>query len=133
MLAGVGDVSTRSELTRQTRQELWQRSRSFVSGGGNRQATPATGVPSSESPGGGPSACAAPGLAGQRSSMTTAEARALVAANPYFESVCPDGRVVAADGVAPELPVPHAARRIARTGRGRLYFSATAHGVPVEV
>jgi two-component system, OmpR family, sensor histidine kinase MprB len=133
MLAVAGYISTRSELTSQVRQQLWQRSRSFVAGGGDHQASQATGVPSSESPGGGPNACAAPVLAGQRSSMTTAEARALVAANPYFESVCPDGRVLAAGGVAPRLPVPNAARQIARSGRGRLYFSATAHGVPVEV
>jgi two-component system sensor histidine kinase MprB len=133
MLAVVGYVSTRSELTGQIRQELWQRSRSFVSGGGDRHASQATGAPSSESPGGGPSACAAPVLAGQRSSMTPAEARDLVAANPYFESVCPDGRVIAAGGVAPRLPVPHTVRQIAQTGRGRLYFPASAHGVPVEV
>ena len=133
MLAVAGYISTRSELTSQIRQQLWQRSRSFVSGGGDHQASQATGVPSNESPGGGPSACAAPVLAGQRSSMTSAEARALVAANPYFESVCRDGRVLAADGAAPSLPVPNAARQIARTGRGRLYFSATARGVPVEV
>lgn len=133
MLAVVGYVSTRSELTRQIRQELWQRSRSFVGGGGGRQAAHATGVPSGDSPGGGPNACAGPVLAGQQSSMSSAEARALVAANPYFESVCPDGRVVAAGGVAPTLPVPPGVRQIARTARGRLYFSASVHGVPVEV
>lgn len=132
MLAVVGYVSTRSELTRQIRQELWQRSRSFVGGGGARQASQGTGAPSRDSPGGGPNACAAPVLAGQQSSMSTAEARALVAANPYFESVCADGRVVAAGGVIPPLPVPRGVRQIARTGRGRLYFSATVHGVPVE-
>ena len=77
MLAVAGYISTRSELTSQIRQQLWQRSRSFVSGGGDHQASQATGVPSNESPGGGPSACAAPVLAGQRSSMTSAEARAL--------------------------------------------------------
>ncbi len=132
MLAVVGYVSTRSELSSQIRQQLWQRSRSFVSGSGTRQQSQGTGAPSGESPGGGPGACDAPALAGQRSSMSAAEARALLAANPYFESVCPDGRVVAARGATPTLPVPPAAREIARTGSGHLYFTATVHGVPVQ-
>jgi two-component system, OmpR family, sensor histidine kinase MprB len=47
--------------------------------------------------------------------------------------VCPDRRVVTADGTVPQLPVTRQVLNIARTARGSLYFATSAHGVHVEV
>jgi two-component system, OmpR family, sensor histidine kinase MprB len=134
LLAVVGYVSTRSALTGQIRQELWQRSRSFVGGGSDLGRTPAQADDRSASePGGGPRACALPAGLLRRTPATLASSRALGGAPPYFQSVCRDRRVVTADGAAPLLPVTTRVVEIARTGRGSFYFAATAHHVHVEV
>jgi two-component system, OmpR family, sensor histidine kinase MprB len=134
MLAVVGYVSTRSELTSQVRQELWQRSRSFV-GGGNAQGESRSEAErrSASEPGGGPEACALPRSLLTGSSSTLTSSRALDGAPPYFQSVCPDGRVVTADGTAPQLPVTPKVLDVATKAGGSLYFPATARGVHVEV
>jgi len=134
LLAVAGYVSTRSALTSQVRQELWQRSTSFV-GSGNAQGESPGQVErrSVSEPGGGPEACTLPRSLLARSSSTVTASRALGGAPPYFQSVCPDGRVVTADGKPPELPVPHQVLKIARTRRGSFYFATTARDVHVEV
>ena len=134
MLAAAGYVSTRSELTSQVRQELWQRSRSFIGGGSSPgESRSEADRRSASEPGGGPEACSLPAALVGRSSSTLTSSRALGGAPPYFQSVCPDRRVVTADGAVPQLPVTRQVLDIARTARGSLYFAATAHGVHVEV
>jgi two-component system, OmpR family, sensor histidine kinase MprB len=133
-LAVAGYLSTRSEWSSQVRQELSQRSTSFIGGGSGQGETPAQADRRSASlPGGGPHACAIPSSPLPRSSSTLASSRALGGAPAYFQSVCPDGRVVTADGKPPQLPVTRQILDIARTGRGSFYFPATAHRVHVEV
>ncbi len=51
----------------------------------------------------------------------------------YFQFVYPNGRVVAADGGKPQLPVDGRALRIARRTRGSFFRTARIHGVHVEV
>jgi two-component system, OmpR family, sensor histidine kinase MprB len=134
MLAVAGYVSTRSELTGQVRQELWQRSRSFVGGGNAADASSTEAERKSASePGGGPEACALPSSVLTRSSSTVTSSRALDGAPPYFQSVCPDGRVVTADGKPAQLPVTREVRGVATGARGSFYFATTARGVHVEV
>jgi two-component system sensor histidine kinase MprB len=133
LLAAVGYVSTRSELISQVRQELWQRSQSFIGGGSSAgQSAAQADRRSASEPGGGPRACLLPKPLLGRTSSTVASSRALDGAPPYFQSVCPDARVVTADGTAPQLPVPPQVLDIARTGRGSFYFATTAHGAHVE-
>ena len=43
----------------------------------------------------------------------------------YFQSVCPDGRVVALNGKKPRLPVTAQVKQVARTLTGAYYFTAT--------
>jgi two-component system, OmpR family, sensor histidine kinase MprB len=133
-LAAAGYVSTRSELTSQVRQELSQRSRSFIGGGSGQGVSRSEADRRSASePGGGPEACSLPATLIGRSSSTLTSSRALGGAPPYFQSVCPDRRVVTADGKPPELPVTRKVLDIARTSSGSVYFAASAHGVHVEV
>jgi two-component system sensor histidine kinase MprB len=134
LLAVAGYVSTRSELTSQVRQELWQRSRSFIGGGsGQGVSRSEEDRRSASEPGGGPEACSLPATVLGRSSSTLTSSRALSGAPPYFQSVCPNDRVVTADGRPPQLPVTRQVRDIARTARGSFYFAANVHGVHVEV
>lgn len=135
MLAVAGYVSTRSELTDQVRQELWQRSRSFIGGGGTEPGESRSEADrrSASEPGGGPEACTLPSALVGRSSSTLTSSRALDGAPAYFQSVCPDRRVVTADETVPQLPVPRQVLDIARTARGSLYFATSAHGVHVEI
>jgi len=134
MLAVAGYISTRSELTSQVRQELWQRSRSFV-GGGNARGEPrgAAERRSASEPGGGPEACVLPSSLLTRSSSTLTSSRALDGAPPYFQSVCPNGRVVTAAGTPPELPVTKQVLEVSSGARGSFYFDTSARGVHVEV
>ncbi|HTU96143.1 MAG TPA: HAMP domain-containing sensor histidine kinase [Solirubrobacteraceae bacterium] len=134
MLAVAGYLSTRSELTRQIRQELRQRSLQFInSASGGHSSRNTSGASDRAWPGGGPSACTSPGRSAGGSSGSSPASRALVAENPYFVSVCRGGRLVTAAGETPMLPVPAGVREIARVGRGSLYFPAAVHGVDVEV
>lgn len=133
LLAVASYLSTRSELTGQVRQELWQRSRSFVGGGTSLGGSSGQADRRSASePGGGPRACALPSELLTRSSATLTSSPALDGAPPYFQSVCPDGRVVTAAGTPPQLPVPRQVRDIARTAIGSFYFATTVRGIHVE-
>jgi two-component system sensor histidine kinase MprB len=51
----------------------------------------------------------------------------------YFQSVCPDGRVVGEAGGSPKLPVTARVRAIARAARGSDYFSAVVDHTRVEI
>ena len=51
----------------------------------------------------------------------------------YFQSICPDGRVVADEGGSPKLPVTPRVRRIARAASGSDYFSAVVDHTRVEI
>jgi two-component system, OmpR family, sensor histidine kinase MprB len=51
----------------------------------------------------------------------------------YFQFVYPNGRVVAALGGKPQLPVDGHVLRISRTARGSFFTTARIHGVHVEV
>ena len=134
LLAVASYVSTRSELTNQIRQELWQRSRSFVGGGsGAGESSAQADRRSASEPGGGPRACTLPRGLLTRSPATLKASPALDGAPPYFQSVCPDRRVVTAGGTAPQLPVTHQVLDIARATTGSFYFATTADGVHVEV
>jgi len=142
MLAAAGYVSTRSQLISQVRQELWQRSRSFVNSAshangtrngtsGPHQTAAAADHQSASLAGGGPRACVLPSALTHQPPPPSSTA--LESEPPYFQSVCPTGRIVTAFVTVPRLPVPDAVLRIARTGRGSLYFPAVVHHVDVEV
>src|SRR6202011_1214888 len=51
----------------------------------------------------------------------------------YFQFVYPNGRVVAALGGKPQLPVDGHVRRISNHGRGSFFTTARIRGVHVEV
>ncbi|HEY2006120.1 MAG TPA: HAMP domain-containing sensor histidine kinase [Solirubrobacteraceae bacterium] len=122
-LSVTGYLSTRSHVLGELRSELQSRAAPFLQphndGGGN----PGRG---GGGPGGGPvfgggqndGAPASPPLGGTPG---------------YFESVFPDGHVVARNGGTPELPVDAAVLKIARSGTGSFYRSATVRGIHVEV
>jgi hypothetical protein len=134
MLAAAGYVSTRSELIGQIRQELWQRSRSFIGGGSHlgHTRTEANDRSASE-PGGGPMACTLPAGLVRRQSSTLTSSHALGDAPEYFQSICPDRQVVTAGSTVRQLPVTHRVLDVARTARGSFYFSANVRGVHVEI
>jgi two-component system sensor histidine kinase MprB len=117
-LGVVGYLSTRSHLFNNVASQLQSRAQQYLTphphgdngpgdhrdgGGGGR---PLTGMPPT------------PGLGG---------------APGYFQSVYPDGRVEAADGGAPELPVDSRVRAIAGGARGDYVRTTTVKGVHVEV
>ena len=133
-LAVAGYVSTRSELTGQIRQQLWQRSRSFIGGAG--QLGPSVTQAQDRSvgePGGGQLACTLPAALIAHPPAAAGASHESASAPPYFQSVCANGRVVSAAGTRPHLPVTPAVRAIARSGRGHTDFDGMAGAVHVEI
>jgi two-component system, OmpR family, sensor histidine kinase MprB len=114
MTLGVtGYLSTRSQLIGEVQQQL----RGRVSPLLKPHASGANGSPGSR-PAQGPGAPRPPLLGG---------------APGYFQFVYPNGRVVAADGGKPQLPVDGHVLRISKTARGSFFVMAWIHGHHVEV
>jgi two-component system sensor histidine kinase MprB len=120
-LSVTGYLSTRSHLVGQLRSELQSRAAPFL------QPHHEDGAASGNHGGGGDAGRLFGGGRGIPS------APPLGGAPGYFESVYPNGRVVAGNGGAPELPVNSAVLKIARQASGSFYRSATVRGIHVEV
>jgi len=95
-------------------------------------ARPATGqttttTPSQPSQTGGEGTCDVPQPAGGE------RPPALGGAIGYFQSVCPNGKVIAFDGGKPQLPVPERAFQVARTLTGAYFFSMEVNRVDYEI
>jgi two-component system, OmpR family, sensor histidine kinase MprB len=108
-----GYLSTRSHLNGEVRHQL----RARVSPLLKPHASGGNPFPRSRSAGG-PGVPAAPQLGG---------------APGYFQFVYPTGRVIAADGGKPELPVNRHVLSISRSAHGSFFSTARIHGVHVEV
>jgi len=59
--------------------------------------------------------------------------QALGGPSGYFESVCPDGRVIALSGGQPKLPVSPRTLRVARTLRGAYFYTTEVNDTHLQV
>jgi two-component system sensor histidine kinase MprB len=122
-LSVTGYLSTRSHLLGQIRSELRARASPFLApghGGGHPGGRGGDG-------GGSQLLGHSPGRGGIPTNPP------LGGAPGYFESIYPNGSVVAGDGRTPELPVDAQVLRIARQGTGSFYRAATVRGIHIEV
>jgi two-component system, OmpR family, sensor histidine kinase MprB len=124
VLGAIGYFPTRAQLVGQIRQQLQQRAAPFLTiptrDRGQHDHGQTGGV------GGGAGAC----LSTQHEHVPAA---ALGGAPGYFQSVCPDGRVIADEGGTPALPVTKRVLQIAKRARGSFYFAATVRDTHVEI
>ena len=119
VLGAIGYFPTRAQLVDQVRQELQQRAAPYLTSHPNDHGQGDHG-----------------GQGGQTCVSTDQHHvpdAALGGAPGYFQSVCPDGRVVADLGGTPQLPVTPRVLLIAKRARGSFYFTATVRGTHVEI
>jgi two-component system, OmpR family, sensor histidine kinase MprB len=134
IIAPVGYLSTRAKLYQQVRLELQQLAPA---------QQPRTGLP----PGAGNNPAANDhdadnaGANNQASCTSWPQTGGGGAGGPtglggvagYFQSVCPNGKVVARNGGTPKLPVTAQVRAVARTLSGAFYFSAEVAKEHLEI
>jgi two-component system sensor histidine kinase MprB len=124
LLGAIGYLGTRSRLLSEIRQELATQAAPFLA------PHPASGDSDTDYS----------GQHGERHRPACAHsagfhihAAPLGGPTGYFQSVCPDGRVVAEAGGVRRLPVTARVRAIARRARGSDYFSAVVDHTRVEI
>jgi len=118
VLGAIGYLGTRSRLLSEIRQELATQAAPYLG------PHPRSGDQDNDNPRRHPVCAHARGFRIPRSPLG--------GPTGYFQSVCPNGRVVTESG-GPQLPVTPRVRAIARAARGTAYFSATVDDTPVEI
>lgn len=124
VLGAIGYFPTRAQLVNQIRQQLQQRAAPFLTSHAADHSQGDHGRQSGSI--GGAQACLSTG-------HLHVPAAELGGAPGYFQSLCPDGRVVADQGGTPQLPVTGRVLQIAKRARGSFYFTAIVRGIHVEI
>jgi two-component system sensor histidine kinase MprB len=125
VLGAIGYFPTRAQLVDQIRQQLQQRAAPYLATHPTHQGQGDHGRQ-----GGGLSQRAGACASTENHPVPSDE---LGGAPGYFQSVCPDGRVVADLGGTPELPATPRVLLIAKRARGSFFFTATVRGIHVEI